>query len=97
MGTWQKHKNITYQRAKRSALSQQGNMSKFVYPLQCITAFFNGRDFSERQSSRGQLVKMLITLEPHGKFWIKLHTSLFKQCPAIGMQTVTRLLEEFET
>ena len=34
----------------------------------------------------GQLVKMLITLKPHGIFVSNLHVYLFQHCPAIGMQ-----------
>ena len=35
-------------------------------------------------ASHGQLVKMLILLTTW-YIWIKLHTCLFKHCPAIGM------------
>ena len=40
-------------------------------------------------ASRGQLVKMSITLEPHNKLLCLgqiLHTGLFLHCPATGMQ-----------
>ena len=39
--------------------------------MACVTAYFDGRGFAEHQSGRrGQLVNMLITLEPHGIFCI---------------------------
>ena len=37
-------------------------------------------------ASRGQLVKMLITLEPHVYLDQILHAYLFYLCPATGMQ-----------
>ena len=38
----------------------------------------------------GQLVEMLITLEPRGIFESNLHTYLFEYCPATGMQNVVK-------
>ena len=45
--------------------------SNIVQPLACVTAFFGGRDFENSPTGCGQLVKMLITLKPHGVFGSK--------------------------
>ena len=58
-------------------------MSTFVKPLTCITAFFDGCGFANYQSSRSWSVSE----NAHSSWttwyiWIKMHTCVFKHCPA---------------
>ena len=40
-----------------------------VKPLASVKAFLDWQGFAKHQVGYGQLVKMLITLDPHGIFW----------------------------
>ena len=48
-------------------------------------------------ASRGQLVKMCITLEPHGIFGLHLMRVYLNTVKPLVCKTVTRLLVEFKT
>ena len=55
-------------------------------PLACVTASFDGQGLAENQTgSHGELVKMLITLEPDGIFRSNAYLLIFN-FRDIGMQ-----------
>ena len=68
-----------------------------IKSLACVTVFFLVDVLSISPTGRGQLVKVLITLEPHGIFRSNFTLLFFNILQPLVCITVTRLLGDFQT
>ena len=96
--------NITYKRAKRSALAQQVT-TRLHHIMLCVTTGRQNSPFlmdvavlSIGRACHGQLVRMLITNEPHGSSVCleQIAYFFFNMVQPLICKAVTRLLGEFQ-